>query len=80
MKVTSSDTYHYVPPFQEETTDEVELASLLTVLVGTAIFHGGDSGGPYYIDDEGLQEAAVVLCNHINQRRAHNDQGTTESL
>lgn len=43
-----------------------ETVKLLNDLISQAVLHGGDSGGPYYVNHEELRRSVNELIDHLN--------------
>lgn len=65
MRTDMTDKYNI--KFIAESAGEEYLAEALTDLVEASIDHGGDYGGPYYSNFEGLEGAVSRVCRVINE-------------
>lgn len=51
-----------------ENEKELKIVEILNDVILSAIDHGGDSGGPYYVNPEGMKESLDKLVNFYNAK------------
>lgn len=51
-----------------ENEKELKIVEILNDVISSAIYHGGDTGGPYYVNPDGMKESLDRLVNFYNEK------------
>lgn len=51
-----------------ENEKELKIVDIFNDVISSAIYHGGDAGGPYYVNPEGMKESLDKLVNFYNAK------------